>query len=129
MSKTLYLNLPVEDTIKARDFYTGIGFECKAEFSNPMSEAIALNEGTIILLVKDDAFKDAAKRELVETATAAEAVMAVEVESRKVVDDIVDKVDEMGAKEIGEAFEHDGMYTRIFRDLDGHQFNIFAWIE
>lgn len=129
MSKKLYLNLPVKDTIKARDFYVGIGFETKAEFSNPMSEAIVVNDGTLLLLVKEESFAEAAKRKLVDTATAAEAVLAVEVDSRDVVDAIVGKANEAGGEEIGEAFAHDGMYTRIFRDLDGHQFNVFAWVE
>lgn len=128
MSKKLYLNLPVKDTVKARDFYVGIGFETKAEYSNPMSEAIIINDDTLFLLVKEDAFTQAAKRSAVDTATAAEAVLAIEVDSREQVDDIVNKAVQAGAQEIDEAFEHEGMYTRIFRDLDGHQCNIFAFV-
>jgi predicted lactoylglutathione lyase len=129
MSKKLYLNLPVKDTVKSRDFYTGIGFESKSEFSNPMSEAIVINSDTLLLLVREDFFKESTKRSLADTTVAAETLLAVEVESRKQVDGIVDKANEAGAEEIGEAFEHEGMYTRIFRDVDGHQFNIFAWVE
>jgi uncharacterized protein len=128
MSKKLYLNLPVKDTIKARDFYIGIGFEGKAEFSNPMSEAIVVNDGTLLFLVKEDSFKEAAKRNAADTATMAETVLAIEVDSRETVDSFVDKAREAGGEEVGEAFEHEGMYTRIFRDLDGHQFNMFAWV-
>jgi hypothetical protein len=129
MGKTLYLNLPVKDTLKARDFYVGIGFAAKKEFSNPISETIVINDGTLLMLVKEDSFKEAAKRGITDTKTAAETVLAVEVDTREAVDVIVDSAHDLEGEEIGEAFEHEGMYTRIFRDLDGHQYNVFAFVE
>ncbi len=129
MSKNLYLNISVKDTQKALSFYTALGFETKKEQSNPMSETIIFNDGMLLMLVKEEFFKEAAKRDVADTETTAEVVLATEVESREAVDEIVDKANKAGGKEIGEAFEHDGMYTRIFRDLDGHQFNIFSFVQ
>ena len=128
MPKTLYLNVPVEDAVAARDFYAGIGFEAKKDFSNPISETVVLSDGTLLMLVNNDSFKTAAKRDIADAATTAEVVMAIDVESREAVDTIVDKAVAAGATEVDEAFEHEGMYTRIFRDLDGHQLNIFAFV-
>lgn len=129
MSMKLFLNVAVKDTIKARDFYMSIGFECEKEFSNPISEAIVINAGTLLFLVKDDSFKEAAKRDTADTAIAAEVVLATEVDNRLVVDTIVNNAKKAGGHEVGEALENEGMYTRIFRDLDGHQFNMFAWVK
>jgi len=126
MSMKLYLNLPVTDALKARDFYVSIGFASKEGFSNSISETVIINDGTLLMLVKEEYFKEAAKRNIADAETTAETVLAIEVETREAVDTMLDKVREAGAKEIDEAFEHEGMYTRIFRDLDGHQCNIFA---
>lgn len=129
MNTKLYLNLPVDDCIKARDFYTAIGFSSNPEFSNPISESVQLNEGVILLLVKNDAFKESAQREITDTSNSAETVLALEVDSSEAVDSIVDGAKKNGGQEIGEAFEHEGMYTRIFRDPYGHQFNVFTWTD
>lgn len=129
MKRQLWLNVPVENVKNALGFYLSIGFESKTEFSNQFSETVVYNEGTLLLLVQKDFFKQAASREVANTATSAEVILATEVESKKDVDDIVDKANLAGAQEINEAFEHDGMYTRIFRDLDGHQFNVFCFVE
>jgi predicted lactoylglutathione lyase len=80
------------------------------------------------MLVKDEFFKEASKRNVADTTSTAEVVLAVQVDSRSEVDTIVNKANTAGASEVGEAFEHEGMYTRIFRDLDGHQFNIFTFL-
>lgn len=128
MAKQLWLNISVNDPKKALDFYVALGFEAKREFSNPASETVTFNDGTLLMLVKNEFFKEASKREVADTISTAEVVLATQVDSRVEVDNIVDKANEAGAREIGEAFEHEGMYTRIFRDLDGHQFNVFAFV-
>jgi predicted lactoylglutathione lyase len=128
MNKQLWLNVAVKDVKKAHEFYTALGFEAKTEFSNPMSETVVFNDGTLLMLVGNDFFKRAAKRDVADTKTFAEVVLATQVDTRADVDDIVDRANKAGAEEIGEAFEHEGMYTRIFRDLDGHQFNVFAFV-
>jgi predicted lactoylglutathione lyase len=128
MTNHLWLNVPVKDPKKALAFYTALGFEAQLEFSNPVSEAVAFNDGVFVMLVKDDLFKEAAKRDIADTATTAEVVLATQVASREAVDTLVDKANKAGATEVGKPFDHEGMYTRIFRDLDGHQFNVFAFV-
>lgn len=128
MSKQLWLNLGVKNTKKSLDFYKHVGFEAKSEFSNEVSETVLFNEATLLMLVKDSFFSEATKRELVNTNTHAEIVIATQVDTREEVDNMVVKAVEAGGTEVGEAFSHDGMYTRIFRDLDGHQFNVFVFL-
>lgn len=128
MQSTLYLNVPVKSTTAARDFYAHMGFEVKKDFSNPISETVAISEGTLLMLVANNSFEDAAKRAVADATASAEAVLAIEVADRKTVDSIVDKANEVGGQEVDKAFEHEGMYTRIVRDLDGHQLNVFAFI-
>lgn len=94
-----------------------------------MSETVVFNDGTLLMLVKNEFFKESAKRDVADAMTNAEVVLATQVDSREIVDTIVDSANKAGATEVGEAFEHEGMYTRIFRDLDGHQFNVFAFTE
>lgn len=129
MNTKLYLNLPVDDCLKARDFYIAIGFSSNPEFSNPISESIQLNDRLMLLLVKNEAFKESAQREIADTTRSAETVLALEVDTSETVDSIVDNANKNGGQEIGQAFEHEGMYTRIFRDPYGHQFNVFTWTD
>lgn len=128
MNKQLWLNICVKDPKKSLDFYKHVGFEAKSEFSSEVSETVVFNDGTLLMLVKDSFFSEAAKRGSVDTNTHAEVVLATQVEAKEEVDEIVSKAIEAGGTEVGKAFSHEGMYTRIFRDLDGHQFNIFAFI-
>lgn len=126
MSK-LYLNIPVKNTAEARNFYEQAGFVINKEFSNPMSETVVINDNVMILLVNEEDFKKAAKRDVAASGTA-EVVMALELDSRADVNKLVDAAVAAGAEEVGEPFEHDGMYTRIFRDRYGHQYNIFVFL-
>ena len=128
MAKVLWLNLSVENPKKSADFFAALGFEIKKEFSNPASETAVLNDGTQLMLVENKFFEEASKRKIADTTTHAEVVLATQVDNQGEVDEIVNKANKAGGKEVGEAFEHEGMYTRIFRDLDGHQFNIFAFL-
>jgi predicted lactoylglutathione lyase len=128
MSKTLYLNVPVTDTAAARDFYTKAGFTINEEFSNPISETVVINDNVLLLLVNEASFKEAAKRDIADTTKVAETVLALELENRDSVDTLANGAVAAGAEELGDAFEHDGMYTRIFRDPYGHQFNVFTFL-
>lgn len=127
MTKQLWLNINVKSPKDSLTFYREIGFDTKDEFSNEVSETVVFNENTLLMLVKNDFFKDAAKRDLADTASHAEVVLATQVETKDEVDAMVTKAINAGGTEVDEAFSHEGMYTRIFRDLDGHQFNVFAF--
>lgn len=128
MTKQLWLNIGVKDPKQSLTFYQQIGFAAKAEFSSEVSETIVINNGALLMLVKDVFFKEAAKRDIADTSRHAEVVLATQVETKEEVDTIVTKAVQAGGTEVGEPFAHEGMYTRIFRDLDGHQFNVFVFL-
>lgn len=128
MSKTLYINVPVKDKAASRDFYAKAGFKINEEMSNPVSEAVVINDNVLLLLLGEDSFKEAAKRDVADTSQTAEVGLALELDSREEVDKIADGAVAAGGQEVGEGFDHEGMYTRIFRDLDGHQFNVFTFV-
>ncbi|MEO8532216.1 MAG: glyoxalase/bleomycin resistance/extradiol dioxygenase family protein, partial [Flavobacterium sp.] len=60
-----------------------------------------------------------------DTATTTEVLMALSVESREKVEEMIASVERAGGKEYMEAREYGWMYQKAFLDLDGHHWEIF----
>ena len=46
--KSIYINLPVQDLSKSRNFWTKLGFTFNDQFSDDKSICLVLNEGTML---------------------------------------------------------------------------------
>lgn len=124
MIKAIYVNLPIKDVKRAREFWSNLGFGFNEQFSDEKALALELRPPTIsAMLITEDFFKTFTNRPIADGNTT-QVLLAIEVESREKVDELVSKAMEAGATRYREAEDHGWMYYDTFVDLDGHQWEV-----
>ncbi len=127
MIKSLWLNLPVKDVAKSRDFFTAIGFRLNSQYGNiDTSASLFIGASDLVMMLwTPEAFKGFTRHEVSSTAEGNEVLFSFDAESAEEVDEICAKVEAAG----GDVFAKPGwnqgwMYGCAFTDLDGHRWNI-----
>ena len=122
--KSIYVNLPVKNLEKTREFWTKLGFSFNEQFSDDKALCLVLNEGLIYsMLISHEFFSTFTNRSIADGSTT-QVLVAIEVESRELVDQLVKNALENGASRYKESADHGWMYYDSFADLDGHQWEI-----
>ena len=125
MSKQIFINLPVADLAKAKDFYTSIGHSINPKFSDDNAACVVISDSIYVMLLVHPFFQGFTSKAICNTATHIEALLALSAEDRDGVDTLMDKVLAAGGKEPSPARDLGFMYQRTFEDLDGHTWEIF----
>jgi predicted lactoylglutathione lyase len=127
MTKDLWINLPVKDVMKSKEFFAKIGFKHNTQYGNgPDSAGIIVgNKNIVIMLFAEHIFKGFSQNNLADTKQSNEVLFSFDAESRQEVDEIAKKAVEAGGTLFGKPAEHQGwMYGCAFTDLDGHRWNV-----
>ncbi|WP_209331081.1 VOC family protein [Lunatimonas salinarum] len=124
MIQSIYVNLPVDDLQRSRDFWTKLGFSFNEAFCDEKALCLMLNEGSICaMLLQREFFATFTNRAVADHSTT-QVLLAIAVESRQQVDDMVRTALENGATRYREAQDHGWMYYDSIADPDGHQWEI-----
>jgi len=119
-----FINLPVKDLAKTREFFTSIGFSFDEQFTDDNATRMIISEDTSVMLEVEQFFKGfIAPQEVADTSTSREVVIGLSADGREQVDDLVNRAVAAGAHDLGDAQDDGFMYMRGFRDLDGHQWS------
>lgn len=122
--KVIYVNLPIKDINKTRDFWTKLGFSFNEQFSNEKAVSLILNDGAIYaMLITHEFFSTFTNRPIADGSTT-QVLIAIEVESREKVDEIIRLALENGGSRYGKSEDHGWMYYDRFADPDGHQWEV-----
>jgi predicted lactoylglutathione lyase len=76
------------------------------------------------MLLIEKFFKTFTKKEISDTSKNTEVIVALSVEGRENVDQMMNRAIEYGGKESREPQDHGWMYGRSFEDIDGHLWEI-----
>ena len=124
MPRNLYVTLPVKDLKRSTDFFAALGFSFDQRFASDNGAALAINDNTSVMLATEPFFSTLTKVPIADARTATEALLALSLDSRAEVDDLVRKAVAAGAAEGHDAEDLGFMYSRAFVDLDGHQWGV-----
>jgi predicted lactoylglutathione lyase len=124
----IFPNLAVEDLDRSVEFFTNLGFTFDPRFTDDTATAMVVNDGAVVMLLVKDKFADFTSKELVDSRTHTEAILALSAESREDVDEFADKALASGGSPAREPMELGFMYGRSFNDPDGHLWEIF-WMD
>lgn len=124
----LYINLPVSDLARSRDFYAALGFEIDPRFSDDKAVAVKLGEGQVVMLLKREFFATFTDRPLVDPREGAQCLFAIQLGSRAEVDALVDAAAAQGSDQPHGPEDYGFMYQRAFNDPDGHGWGPF-WMD
>ena len=121
---SISVNLPVKSLQKSRAFWTKLGFSFNEDFCDDKGLCLILKEdGIHAMLLTHEMFATFTNRSIADKTTT-QVLLAIEVESREKVDEVVKLALENGGSRYGEAADHGWMYYDSFADIDGHQWEI-----
>jgi predicted lactoylglutathione lyase len=126
--RMIFPNLAVENLDRSVAFFTELGFTFDERFTDETATAMVVNDQAVVMLLVKDRFADFTKKEIVDSRTHTEAILALSAESREDVDRFADKALAAGGSPANDPMEMDFMYGRSFQDPDGHQWEIF-WMD
>ena len=127
MTKQFWLNLPVKNVNKSREFFTSIGFKFNDGFGNGPNMACMLmgEKNVVVMLCDEPTFKGYTNTDIASTKSATEVLLSIDAESKEEVDELVNKVIAAGGTSTHKPYEMTGyMYGCVFTDPDGHRWNI-----
>jgi len=126
MTKQIWLNLPVKNVAKAKDFFWKIGFSFNEQHDTPSSTCMVIGEGNfVVMLFEELLFKSFTQNELTDTHSGSEILISIDAENKEEVDALAEKVKDAGGTVFSPPAESQGwMYGFGFADLDGHRWNV-----
>lgn len=124
MVKQIFVNLPIKDLEKTKQFWIKLGFSFNPQFTDDKAAALVLGENIFSMLITEPFYKTFIKKEIADSSKVSEVITAIGVESREKVDEIVEKAFEAGATNYKETDDYGWMYNRGFQDPDGHLWEV-----
>lgn len=125
MTNKVFINLPVKDLERSMNFFKALGYSFNPQFTDDKAACLVINDGSIYaMLLTEPFFQTFTKKEIGDATKTTEVLIAIDVESREAVDEMVKKAVEMGGSTYRDPDDHGWMYGHSFADLDGHQWEI-----
>lgn len=123
-AKQIFVNLPVQDLKKSVEFFTKVGFEFDANFTDESATCMIIGENIYVMLLVEERFQSFISKKISNAADTTEVIVALAVDSREQVDVIVQAALDAGGKPSNEPQDHGFMYGWSFQDLDDHLWEV-----
>ena len=121
MNKQIFVNLPVKDLNKSREFFSALGYSFNPQFSNEQGACMVIAEDSIYaMLLTEEFFQTFIDKKIAKAHEVTETLICLSCESREEVDSLVKKALAAGGKTPRPPQDHGFMYAHSFEDLDGH---------
>jgi predicted lactoylglutathione lyase len=120
MATKIFVNLPVKDLNKSKEFYTTIGFSINPQFTDETAACVVISEDIYVMILTHEKAKEFTKKEIADATKTTEVLNSLSFESKEKVNEFVDKAITAGGSEAREPMDYGFMYGRSFNDLDGH---------
>jgi hypothetical protein len=127
-NRMIFPNLAVQDLDRSKAFFAELGFSFDPRFTDQNAAAMIVNDGSVVMLLKEEFFGTFTTKELVDPTKSVETIIALSAESREDVDAFADRALEIGGSPANEPMEMGFMYGRSFHDPDGHHWEVF-WMD
>ncbi len=127
MINAVYLNMPVADVTKSRNFFEELGFSAKEEFSGADNVCMHINQNIFLMMMNHEKFKGFIDKE-VAPKNSSEMILSFACDSADDVTRLAEKAFSMGARKLNEPEDSDFMFSWGFEDLDGHLWDLF-WMK
>ena len=128
-SMQVYVNLPVADLKRSREFFQSLGFTAAECFSDDAALALKIAGGIYAMLLTQAKFSEFTPNPVADATKSTEVLVCLQVDSRGEVDRYVGTAVASGGTEFREPQDYGFMYGRSFADLDGHiwEFVFMDW--
>lgn len=123
----MFVNLPVADVVRSRDFFTRLGFVFDPLFCDAGTLCMTINAHCRVMLHRAGRFAGYAASAVADPTQGREAVVALAASSREVVDQLADTALRCGGTTLRAPEELGFLYCRTFCDPDGHAWEV-VWM-
>lgn len=127
MTKQFWINLPVKDIKKSKEFFTELDFTFNTQHGDTENSACLLlgEKSVVVMLFSEPSFKGFVNNEITDTSKGAEVLLSIDAQSKEEVDEIARKAVAAGGKTNHQPTGmQGGMYGCVFSDIDGHRWNV-----
>ncbi|MFD5970419.1 VOC family protein [Streptomyces sp. NPDC060311] len=124
----IFVNLATNDLDVSKKFFTGLGWELNAQFSDDSTASFPVSDTIVVMAHTPQKYLQFTKKEIADSTKTSEVLIALSAESREKVDELVEKAVAAGGSVTGETQDHGFMYGRAFDDPDGHTFEV-VWMD
>ncbi|MGI0091282.1 MAG: VOC family protein [Nitrososphaerales archaeon] len=120
--RMMFVNLAVKDLNNTKEFFGKLGFAFNPMFTDENAACMIVNDGcSYVMLLGEKFFKAfTPDREICDTKKNIECLVALSLDGRAQVDEMIEKAVAAGGSEYREKQDYGWMYSRAFRDVDGH---------
>jgi predicted lactoylglutathione lyase len=125
MASKIFVNLPVKNLQNAIGFFTKLGFSFNQQFTDETATCMIVTDDIFVMLLTEEKFKTFTPNEICNARKYTEVLVALSLESRDKVDEMVRKAINAGGTTYNEPQDHGFMYAHGFQDLDGHIWEVF----
>lgn len=125
--KSFWINLPVKDINKSKEFFTKLGFRFnEGQGNGPNSACMLLGDSNVVCMLFDEpSFTQFISSDTGIARNATEVLLSIDAQSKEEVDEMVEKAITAGGSSNHIPKEMTGfMYGCVFADLDGHRWNV-----
>lgn len=120
MARQIFVNLPVKNVAKTREFFGKLGFGFNEQFSNETAICMIVSDASFVMLLHEDFFKTFTKKPIADATKTTEVLVCLSCESRAEVDRMVADALAAGGTAPNPTQDMGFMYSHGFTDLDGH---------
>jgi predicted lactoylglutathione lyase len=117
----IYVNLPVKDIEKTKEFWTNVGFPINEQITDEKAVCVMLNDNIQVMFLTEEFFETFSERPVPKGDTT-QVLVAIGLDSREEVDQVVNTAVANGAYQHEEPQDHGWMYQNSL----GYQ---RAWLE
>lgn len=126
MNKQIFVNLSVKDLEKSKKFFTSLGYDFNPQFTDEKAACLVIQKDSIyVMLLSEPFMKTFLAKDLANTATVTETIVALSCESKEEVDKMAENILKAGGKEHKPKTDMGFMYSCSMQDLDGHIWEYF----
>ena len=120
MAQQIFVNLPVKDLEASKAFFTRLGYQFNAQFSDDKAACMVVSDDIYVMLLVEDFFKTFTTKPIADAKRSTEVLVCLSCDSREQVDALVAQAREAGGSVPREPQDHGFMYAHGYEDLDGH---------
>lgn len=130
MPRMIFVNLPVTDLDRAKQFYAAIGARNEPRFSNEQAAMMVISETISVMLLRHEFYATFTAKPIADAHASSAVLLCLSADSKADVDAMVDRAGGAGGKtDPGPKQDMGGMmYGRSFEDPDGHHWEVM-WMD
>lgn len=124
MATKVFINLPVKDLERSKQFFQGLGFSFNPQFSDDKAGCMVVNDSIFVMLLTETYFKTFIDTNVCDAHKSTEVLIALDAASADEVKEFISKAESLGGTIYAPAKDHGFMFQHSFADLDGHKWEM-----